>query len=118
VKEADEFKFQFRTLAQNFQMIDDTAQRSILVWYKNEKTRVDSQKLIEKLRFAGPSRELSRKLQRFIVNVPIHMFNRIQENHYVEEIHGYWVQNDPVLYKPGLGLLVNESDWMYGSGVV
>jgi CRISPR-associated endonuclease/helicase Cas3 len=99
-------------------MIDDTAQRSILVWYKNEKTRVDSQKLIEKLRFAGPSRELSRKLQRFIVNVPIHMFNRIQENHYVEEIHGYWVQNDPVLYKPGLGLLVNESDWMYGSGVV
>lgn len=118
VKEADEFKFQFRTLAQNFQMIDDTAQRSILVWYKNEKTRVDSQKLIEKLRFVGPSRELSRKLQRFIVNVPVHMFNRIQENNYIEEIHGYWIQSDPVLYKPGLGLLGNESDWMYGSGVV
>jgi CRISPR-associated endonuclease/helicase Cas3 len=118
VREANEFKFQFRTLAQNFQMIDDTAQRSILVWYKSEKTRVDSQKLIDKLRFAGPSRGLSRKLQRFIVNVPIHMFNRIQENHYVEEIHGYWVQSDPALYKPGLGLLGNESDWMYGSGVV
>jgi CRISPR-associated endonuclease/helicase Cas3 len=117
VKEADEFKFQFRTLAQNFQMIDDSAQRSILVWYKNEQTGIDSQDMINKLRFAGPSRELSRRLQRFIVNVPVHMFNLIQENNYIEEIHGYWVQCDTALYKSGLGLLGNESDWVYGDGV-
>ena len=117
VKEADEFKFQFRTLAQDFHMIDDIAQRSIVVWYKNEKTGIDSRVFIDKLRYGGPSREITRKLQRFIVNVPLHMFNRIQENDYIEEIHGYWVQKDENLYKPGLGLLGNESDWVYGSGV-
>lgn len=118
VKEAGEFKFQFRTLAQDFQMIDDVAQRSIVVWYKNEKTGINSKVFIDKLRYGGTSREIIRKLQRFIVNVPLHMFNRIQENDYIEEIHGYWIQKDENLYKPGLGLLGNESDWVYGSTVV
>jgi CRISPR-associated endonuclease/helicase Cas3 len=117
VKEADEFKFQFRTLAQDFHMIEDGAQQSIIVWYKNEKMGIDSQELIKTLRFGGPSRETIRRLQRFIVNVPVQMFNRIQQNNYIEEVNGYWVQKDESLYKPGLGLLGNESDWVYGSGV-
>lgn len=117
VKEADEFKFQFRTLAHDFKLIDD-AQKSIVVLYENKKTGNNSEKLISELRFKGPSKQLGRKLQRFIVNVPVHMFNRIQKNNYVEEINGYYVQSDPVLYKPGLGLLGNESDWIFGNGVV
>jgi len=118
VKEAAEFKFQFRTLAQDFHMIDDAAQRSIIVWYKNEKTGIDSLELIDELRYRGPSRDRIRRLQRFLVNVPVQMFNRIQQNNYIEELNGYWVQKDESLYKPGLGLLGNESDWVYGSGVV
>ena len=117
VKDADQFKFQFRTLAQDFNLIDDV-QKSIVVLYKNKKTENNSEKLINELRFKGPSKQLNRKLQRFIVNVPLQMFNRILKNNYIDEINGYYVQIDPVLYKPGLGLLGNESDWIYGDGVV
>lgn len=118
VRGAGEFEFQFRTLARDFHMIDDTMQRSIIVWYKNERTGVDSRQLINRLRFAGPSRDTARRLQRFIVNVPVQIFDRIQRNNYIEEVNGYWVQKDESLYRPGLGLLGNESDWVYGSGVV
>ncbi len=118
VRDAGDFNFQFRTLAQDFRMIDDAAQRSIIVWYKNERTGIDSRELIDELRFKGPSRDRIRRLQRFLVNVPVQMFDRIQKNNYIEEVNGYWVQKDESLYRPGLGLLGNESDWVYGSGVV
>ncbi len=118
VKESGEFSFQFRTLAQNFHLIDDAAQQSIVVWYQSKTTGKNSQELIECLRHAGPSKRTSRKLQRFIVNVPQRMFDRIVRMGYIEQIHGYWVQKDQVLYKPGLGLLGNESDWVFGSDVV
>jgi len=124
VKDASDFTFQFKTFAQRFNLIDSMAQKSIIVWYKNDNTGSNSFDLIERLKHAGPSKDLIRKLQRFIVNVPYdeknpnNMFNRIQKNNYIELIHSYWVQNDPILYKPGLGLLGNESDWIIGSGVV
>ncbi len=116
VKEATDFKFQFRTLAKDFNLID--VQQSIIVLYENKKTGNTSEKLINELRFKGPSKQLSRKLQRFIVNIPLQMLNRIQRYNYIDEVNGYYVQIDPVLYKPGLGLLGNESDWVYGDGVV
>ena len=112
VRDASSFDFQFKTFAENFNMIDDKKQMSIIVRYKN------SERLIEQLRFAGSSKELLRKLQRYIVNVPIYTFNKIREAGYIEEINGYWVQSDDNLYKPGLGLLANEKDWVFGDGVV
>ena len=124
VKDASDFTFQFRTFAQKFNLIDSMAQKSIVVWYENKNTGSNSFDLIEKLKYAGPSKNLIRKLQRFIVNVPYdeknpnNMFNRIQKNNYIEPIHGYWIQSDSILYKPGLGLLGNESDWIIGNGVV
>jgi len=117
VQEAGEFKFQFRSLARDFKLIDNT-QRSIVVWYENIKTGTNSEKLINELRFKGPSRLLGRKLQRFIVNISVNCFNRLFQMDYIEEINGYWVQKDSVMYKPGLGVLCNESDWIYGDGVV
>jgi CRISPR-associated endonuclease/helicase Cas3 len=118
VKDAGDFIFQFRTFAQEFNMIDSYSQRSIVVWYENSKTKNNSQDLINTLRFAGPSKTLSRKLQRFIVNVPLRTFERIQKMNYIESIHDYWVQSDPSLYKPGLGLLADDNDWIYGNSVV
>lgn len=112
VKDAKNFELQFKEFAQKFNMIDDRQQVSILVNYKN------SQHLIDQLKYSGASKELLRKLQRYIVNVPIYIFNKIREAGYVEEINGYWVQSDENLYKTGLGLIVNESDWTYGDGVV
>ncbi len=117
IKEADVFKFQFRTLANDFKLIDD-AQKSIVVLYKNQKNGKSSETLIRELEFNGASKQLGRKLQRFIVNVPKHMFEKIQKNNYIKETNGYYVQIDSNLYKPGLGLLGNETDWIYGNGVV
>ncbi len=108
VKEAGNFKFQFRTLAQDFKLIDNEEQKSIVVFYENKKTGNNSEEWIRKLRFAGPSKHTNRKLQRFIVNVPKKMFDHILARHYLEEIHGYWVQSYSFLYKPGLGLLGYE----------
>jgi CRISPR-associated endonuclease/helicase Cas3 len=111
VKDAGGFEFQFRTLAQNFHLIEER-QQSIVVWYTNPKTGNSSLKTIEKLRFGRPNREVTRKLQRFLVNVHFKQFERIQQLGYVEEIAGYWVQSSDGLYKPGLGLQLDESSWL------
>lgn len=112
VRDASSFDFQFKSFAENFNMIDDKKQISIIVRYKN------SESLINQLKFAGASKDLLRKLQRYIVNIPIYLFNNIRKSNYIEDVNGYWVQSDENLYKPGLGLLANESDWIIGDGVV
>jgi CRISPR-associated endonuclease/helicase Cas3 len=109
VKEAGEWHFQFRTFASNFHLIDDNAQKSIIVWFKHASR--DSLQLIEELRRLGPSRRISRQLQRFTVNVPERLFRYIRDAGYLEEIYGYAVQGVPGLYEPGLGLVFDEASW-------
>lgn len=109
VKEADEFKFQFRTFAQNVRLIDDTVQRGIIIYYQGE--NAGSASLIGQLRKNGPERWLIRKLQRFIVNVPIYLFDKLAGEGHIEEIHGYWVQKNTGLYRPGYGLLSEIHNW-------
>jgi len=118
VRDAKDFDFQFRTFAEKFNMIDDKKQFSIIVWYGSKKSGKSNQQLIKQLKHPGPSKCLLRKLQRYIVNIPIYCFNIINEAGYVENIHGYWIQKDENLYKPGFGILCNESDWIIGNGVV
>lgn len=108
VRDASRFEFSFRTLAQNFHLIEDV-RASIVVWYSNPRTRTDSRKIIESLRNEGPSRERIRKLQRFIVNVHLKTLERLHRLGYVEEIAGYWVQTSEGLYQPGLGLQLEET---------
>jgi len=118
IKDASEFNFQFKTFAEIFNMIDNQKQFSVIVLYESPRTGKNNSQLINQLRYAGASKELMRKLQRYTVNIPIYCFNKINEAGYVENINGYWVQSDPNLYEPGLGLLCNESDWTFGDGVV
>lgn len=106
---AGDFAFQFRTFADSIKLIDDTAQRAIIVKYKSGTK--DSFELIETLRRKGPERWLLRRLQRFIVNVPYGIFCELQRKDHIEEIHGYWVQKSSGLYKPGYGLLSDDADW-------
>lgn len=112
-----DFHFSFKTFAQKFNMIDSTKQYSIIVWFESKKSGKSSKDLIEQLKY-NPTKELLRKLQRYIVNVPENIFINIKNANYVEDINGYWVQCDENLYKPGLGLLGNESDWVIGSNVI
>jgi len=57
----------FRTAAARFKFIDDTAQRPVIVRYG------DSEPWLERLQFAGPTREIMRRLQRYTVNMPSRM---------------------------------------------
>lgn len=114
---SSDFIFSFKTFAQKFNMIDSAKQYSIIVWYKSTDSKKDSRTLIEQLKYS-PSKELLRKLQRYIVNIPENMFKHIKNANYIESINGYWVQCDENLYKPGLGLLGNEPDWVIGNDVI
>src|SRR5690606_26636354 len=66
-------KFQFRTAARRFKLIDNAGQKPIIVWYKS--SRFDSRDLIERLRRFGPDRKTMRRLQRCTVNVPERVWN-------------------------------------------
>jgi CRISPR-associated endonuclease/helicase Cas3 len=109
VTDARSFQFQFRTFAEKFHLIDDVEQKGVIVWFKSE--HVDSQDLIELLQNKGPERWLLRKLQRFIVNIPVRIYEKLVEQAVIEEIHGFGVQNAPGLYREGLGLLADFSAW-------
>ena len=116
VRNASDFNFAFKEFAEKFYLIDSHKQQSIIVMYEN--TKNGNLQLIEQLKCPGPNKDLIRKLQRYTVNVYEHIFNKIRENNLIELINGYWVQSDPILYKPGLGLLANDEDWIYGDGIV
>ena len=109
LKEASDFKFQFRTFAQDVRLVDDTAQRGIIVRYLGR--TVDSNQLIGWLNNKGAEPWVIRKLQRFIVNVPIYLFNKLCDAGHISEVHGYWVQQSTGLYRPGYGLLSDIRDW-------
>jgi CRISPR-associated endonuclease/helicase Cas3 len=109
VKEAREFKFQFRTLAHHFNLIDNSRQESIIVEYDG--ARQGSTNLIKELRYKGASRTLLRRLQRFTVSVPRYLFLELFIKEMIEEVSGFYVQVSPALYRKGLGLLPDESQW-------
>lgn len=110
VKESGDFKFQFRTFASEFKLIDDKAQKGIIVWYRGEK--YNSMELIEELIKSGPSPRLLRILQRFTVNVPERIFNKLAEDGFISDsdTHGYAVQFRKELYEPGTGLIY-DPEW-------
>ena len=106
VKDASpDLHFQFRTAAANFQLIDDAAQRPVIVRYGG------SEAYIERLRFAGPTREIMRRLQRYTVNVSVIQIQRLRASGKLEELHfagkpsGIFVQTLlPNLYSAITGL--------------
>jgi CRISPR-associated endonuclease/helicase Cas3 len=96
--------FQFRTAAEQFRLIDDQAQQSVVVRYKNK-----SEKWLTQLRFAGPTREIMRALQRFTVNLPTRMVARMLADGRLEEVEprkapGIIAQSSLNLYDRGMGL--------------
>jgi CRISPR-associated endonuclease/helicase Cas3 len=74
--------FQFRTAAEQFRLIDDQAQQPVIVRYKKK----ESEKWLTRLRFAGPTREIMRALQRFTVNLPTRMVASMLADGRLEEV--------------------------------
>jgi len=107
--DAQTFQIQFRTASQRFRLIDDSAQKSIVVWF--EAQRFDSRELLEELRKFGPHRRLRRRLQRCTVTVPERAWNGLLDQRAIQELVGadgkglgLWGQCVPDLYDRTFGL--------------
>ena len=89
----------FEATAKEFQMIDQ-ATTTILVSFDDR-----ARAAIKELRFAGPSRDRLRSLQRYGVAVYPHQFKSLQAEGTIEEIHtGLWALCSDVNYDNNLGL--------------
>jgi CRISPR-associated endonuclease/helicase Cas3 len=108
VKEALQGRFMFRTFAEQFKIIDDTRQRSVIVPYEGGKN--SGLALIEELRRFGPTRVLMAKLQRFTVNVPTGMFDELCSSGAVENVAGYFVLAGS-FYQKGKGVVTGNHSW-------
>lgn len=107
---------QFRTAADKFKLIDDKVQKSVVVWYSDEK--VNSQELIEQLRIVGPNRRIMRKLQRCTVNIPKNYWDKLKELGYITEIKGpddkgldMWQQATSALYSQVFGFSLDGPEF-------
>lgn len=102
--DADKCQIQFRTAAEKFRLIDDSAYQTILVRYGN---RNKKNKLLDRLKIEGPHRELMRKLQRYSVNLPKRVFAQLEKQGDVCEIWpGIYAQVGNALYDDALGVVI------------
>lgn len=99
---ARECQIQFRTTAEKFRLIDDTAYQTFLVRYG------DNDVLLGKLEKEGPQRWLMRKLQRYSVNLPKRLFAQLEKQGDVREIWpGIYAQVGDTLYDKSLGVVID-----------
>lgn len=94
---------QFRTAAEKFRIIDDKAQKTILVRYG------EGEKFIGMLKSMGPERWLLRKLQRYSVNVYNRDFITLLSQGAIEQITpNVFAVTTNMQYDKITGLLVDE----------
>lgn len=93
----------FRTAAEEFRIIDNSLQKTILVRYG------ESEGLIDLLRVKGPDRRLMRKLQRYTVNVCNNDFNQMFQRGSIEEVQPkIFALTSSIEYSKDTGLFVDE----------
>lgn len=101
-RDARDCQIQFRTVAEKFKLIDDSAYQTILVRYGNNDI------LLGKLEKEGPQRWLMRKLQRYSVNLPKYLFAQLEKQGDVREIWpGIYAQVGDKLYDKSLGVVID-----------
>lgn len=101
-QDARDCQIQFRTVAEKFKLIDDSAYQTILVRYGNNEV------LLGKLEKDGPQRWLMRKLQRYSVNLPKYLFAQLEKQGDVREIwQGIYAQVGDTLYDRKLGVVTD-----------
>lgn len=100
-----ELRFSFRTAASKFKIIDESGQAPVLVRYGK------GDKLVGQLIKNGPERWLMRKLQRYVVNVPRYVLEKLIQSGEVEELfrgrkdsRGIFVQSAIGRYDHAVGL--------------
>lgn len=101
----NQLRFSFRTAASKFKIIDESGQATVLVRHR------EGEKLIGQLIRNGPERWLMRKLQRYVVNVPRYVLDKLIQSGEIEELfrgqearQGIFVQSTIGRYDQALGL--------------
>jgi CRISPR-associated endonuclease/helicase Cas3 len=105
LKVGDEFEVQFRTAAAKFKLVDESDYQPIFVPYNEESVR-----LLHQLEKEGPKRWLMRKLQRFVVNLPLYQFEKMLNRHDVRDLWPGMFMLSDALYHSELGVLVGGDD--------
>lgn len=101
-QDARDCQIQFRTVAEKFRLIDDSAYQTFLVRYG------DNDVLLGKLEKEGPQRWLMRKLQRYSVNLPKYLFAQLEKQGDVRQIWpGIYAQVGNTLYDNALGVVID-----------
>lgn len=99
-----ELRFSYRTAARKFKIIDDTKQLPVVVAYG------EGAALIEELTKRQPDRHLMRKLQRFIVNLPRYLHEKLVTEGSIRLIHpGIYVQGHSAMYDNKTGFCADRS---------
>lgn len=99
-----EFRFSFRTAAHKFKIIDDSRQVPVIVAYGA------GAELISELERREPDRYLMRRLQRYIVNLPRYLHNRLVSEGSIRLIHeGIYIQGHSAMYDEQIGFCPDRS---------
>lgn len=100
----NEFRFSFRSAAQNFRIIDEQKQGAVLVAYG------EGAALLALLEKKGPERWLMRKLQRYVVNLPRYLHTKLLAEGAIRQIYeGIFVQSHSALYRDDIGFCPEQS---------
>jgi CRISPR-associated endonuclease/helicase Cas3 len=100
-----DLRFSFRSAASKFKLIDESQQAPVIVSYSEE-----GAKFIEQLVRRGPERWLLRRLQRYVINLPRYLHQRLLSEGAIREIHaGIYVQGHGALYDDNLGFCPDKS---------
>jgi len=95
----------FRSVADDFRLIDDQAQRPVFVRYGKGNV------LIQELCNKGPYRSLMRQLQRYTVNLSVWLVEKMLNEGSLEEAWpGFLAQSFPSLYSESIGLDVYKEN--------
>lgn len=98
-----DFRCSFRSAATKFHLIDDSTQASVVVAYK------EGRELIRLLQTDSPDRQLLRKLQRFVVNIPRYQHSKLLAEGAIKEVHpGIFVQLQASMYDENLGYCIDH----------
>lgn len=104
LKNNQRLEFSFRTAAERFQLIPET-QAPVIVRYGNNEWLLNQLAHSDQL-----ERKLLRQLQRYVVNIPRRVHQRLlAEGAIAERQPGVYVQITPQLYDPVVGLRVEQA---------
>ncbi|HOD72598.1 MAG TPA: CRISPR-associated helicase Cas3' [Deltaproteobacteria bacterium] len=104
LKPDSEFRFSFRTAARKFKLIDDSRQESVIVSYR------EGESLIRELERREPDRYLFRQLQRYVVNLPRYLHERLLKDGAIRQIYpGIYIQALSSMYDENMGFCPDKS---------